>query len=61
MSRGGFFVIEWQPLNNPVLLPAQASKPPDAFFNVRWRPALSLAYYPAMAVPTQPTTVSPTD
>lgn len=61
MSRPGFFVIKWQPLNNPALLPVQANRPPDAFFNVRWRPGLSLAYYPAMAVPTQLKMASPTD
>ncbi|MBP1088562.1 hypothetical protein JOE39_003586 [Pseudomonas sp. PvP100] len=60
MSQTSFFVIQWKPLNNPALLPAQASEPPDAFFNVRWRPTQGLSYYPETAVLTQPATAFPT-
>ncbi|SDR39428.1 hypothetical protein SAMN05216597_4260 [Pseudomonas cannabina] len=59
MSSTCYFVIQWKPLNNPALLRAQASVPPDAFFNVRWRPTQGQVYYPALAVPTQPAMVSP--
>lgn len=60
MSPISFFVIQWKPLNNPALLPAQASEPPDAFFNVRWRPTQGLTYYPETAVLTLPEKVFPT-
>ena len=60
MSHTSFFVIQWKPLNNPALLPVQASEPPDAFFNVRWRPTQGLSYYPETAVLTQPATAFPT-
>jgi hypothetical protein len=60
MSPTSFFVIQWKPLNNPALLPEQASEPPDAFFNVRWRPTQGLTYYPETAVLTPPEKVFPT-
>ncbi|MEE4374090.1 hypothetical protein V2K35_13480 [Pseudomonas alliivorans] len=60
MTQKPFLAVQWRTLNSPALLNRQSSTPPEPFFAVKWQPALSLAYYSALASLTPPATVSPT-